>query len=816
MVAEPLVRLPELLAPAGGPAALRAAVNNGADAVYLGVDRFNARRSAENFTLEGLEEHVRFAHLAGTLVYLTLNVLVLEREFDEALEVVDRAWSAGVDAVIVQDLGVLSAIREALPSVRVHASTQLNAHNLPTVETLADLGVSRVTLARELSVAEIAALAERSPVELESFGHGALCMCYSGQCLMSSLIGRRSANRGQCAQPCRLPYELLDAGGEVLAAEGAYLLSPRDLASITALPSLVSTGIAALKIEGRMKSPEYVALVTSVYRAALDRLAEDPGSFEVRDAEMSVLSEAFSRGFSEAYLAGERGNAMMSYRRPNNRGVLVGRVARVEPEGEAIIALETAVESDDTLEFWTGRGRFAQRAGHLRVEGRPSASAPAGCRVGVRTEQPVQAGDRVFRVANAALLAAARRTFEADASDRTPVTVSVRAVRGEPLGIEICDGIGRCGEASGHPVEAARTRELTAEQIREHVGRLGGTPYEPSAWDISLSPGVGLGFSELHQVRREAIADYERGLLAAWADRQRESRTPHAPGIERSAGARSAGDRVKLCVELADAASVEPALQAGADEVHLPVQARRSWADADPRIAPLLPRILHDADFEEALRSLATDGPCAVAANLGAVRAAASQRAVAAHWSLNAVNPWSVAVLNRLGADEVWLSPELSEQQIASIARQSSVPLGTAIYGRQELMVTEHCVLMSEGECDRNCRGCSRRAQTRWLRDRKGYRFPVLTDVAGRSHIYNAVPLDLVPRLAEVLATGVRMLRLDLHSESPAEASTAVQRVRRAIGLAEAGVAPEPAEAEARRAAGDRQTTSGHFYRGVS
>jgi U32 family peptidase len=799
------VTLPELLAPAGGPAALRAAVNNGADAVYLGVNKFNARRGAENFTLDNLAETVRYAHVAGVRAYLTLNVLVLEREMDEALGVVDAAWAAGVDAVIVQDLGVLSAIRAALPHVRIHASTQLNAHNIATVNTLAGMGVSRVTLARELSIPEIASLAKNSTVELESFGHGALCVCYSGQCLMSSLIGRRSANRGQCAQPCRLPYELVDALEGVVPTEGAYLLSPRDLASITALPGLVSTGVAALKIEGRMKSPEYVALVTSVYRKALDRFAEDPEAFEVRDAELSTLAEAFNRGFSEAYLAGERGSAMMSYRRPNNRGILVGRVASVAP-ASATVALETAVESEDTLEFWTSRGRFAQKAGEMTLEGRHVVSAPAGARVTLPVTELVHAGDRVFRVANAALLAAARRTFEsASPAGTVPVKVVVRAVRGEPLTVTITDAAGRSGRADGAIVQSARTRELSAEDVREHVGRLGGTPYEVAAWDIALSPGVGLGFSELHRVRREAIEAYEAALLAPWVDRCPATTAPRA-SLPRTR--RRMRIPVRVVADVTTSAGAEAALRAGADEVHLPTWARLSWDDVDERVVPLVPRIVHDSEFEAFLEPGRVRQK-AVAGNLGALQALAEAGVVLeAHWSLNAVNPWTLDALATLGANEAWLSPELSEQQIRSLASDSPLPVGTAVFGRQELMVTEHCVLMAEGECDRDCRACARRGRTRWLQDRKGYRFPIATDVSGRTHVYNSVPLDLVPRLSEVLATGISALRLDLHTESPDEVSAAVSRVRRALGLAEAGVAQE--------AAVPGPTTSGHFFRGVT
>jgi putative protease len=746
-------------------------------------------------------------------VYLTLNVLVLEREMDEALRVADAAWAAGVDAVIVQDLGLLACLRAVLPHVRVHASTQLNSHNLATVETLADLGVSRVTLARELSTTEMATMVRGAPVELESFGHGALCVCYSGQCLMSSLIGRRSANRGQCAQPCRLPYELVDAETGVVPTEGVYLLSPRDLASITALPALVATGVAALKIEGRMKSPEYVALVTSTYRTALDRLAENPDEFEVRDAEISVLKEAFNRGFSEAYLSDERGNEMMSYRRPNNRGILVGRVVSTG-EGSATVALETAVEGDDTLEFWTGRGRFAQRAGDLVVDGHPLVSAPAGAKATLAVDHVVHTGDRVFRVANAALLSAARRTFDAGSPTPVPMAVSVRAVIGEPLTVEIADDVGRVGSAQGSTVEPARTKEVAAEDIREHVGRLGGTPYEVSEWDIALSPGAGLGFSELHRVRREAIADYEAALLAPWADRAPSAEPPMAPRVRRAqgegrpSGSSGGAPSVQLIAEVASAAAVAAALQAGVDEVHLPTWAPREWSDADRRVVALVPRILHDAEYPAAADAARAAGR-AVVGNLGALaELARSGVDCQAHWSLSALNPWTVQELVELGASEVWLSPELSEQQMRSVASAATVPVGTGVYGRQELMVTEHCVLMAEGPCDQNCRGCQRRGRTRWLVDRKGYRFPVVTDVTGRTHVYNSVPLDLVPRLDAVLATGVTRLRLDLHTESPAEVSAMVARVRRAVSLIEAGVAEQTETLG--------ESTAGHFFRGVT
>ena len=794
---------PELLAPAGGPDAFRAAVANGADAVYLGVESLNARRGAENFTLDGLAEACRYAHLRGVRVYLTANIVVLESELDEAVELVDRAWEAGVDAVIVQDLGLLRALRSLLPDVRVHASTQMNAHNTLTVQTLGALGVSRVTLAREVSIDEIGGFAHEGGIEVESFVHGALCVCYSGQCLMSSLIGRRSANRGLCAQPCRLPYELLDVAGTVLDSPGAHLLSPKDLAGIAVLPDLVRSGVAALKIEGRMKSAEYVALVTGVYRSALDRVVGAPDSFEVRDGELAVLGESFSRGFSEAYLIAERGNDMMSYQRPNNRGVPVGRVSATA-SGRATLSLDAPLDSRDTIEFWTSAGRFAQPAGPLEYAGDQHTVAPVGTRVTVGLDHSVTTGDRVFRVRNAALSDAARRTYSGETA-AVPLAFDVRLVVGEPLQVLVSDERGRRGSATGEVVERARTKAVNAEEVAEHIGRLGGTPYSVGDWDLTMSPDVGIGFSALHRARRDAVASYERTLLAPWAARERVrprvSRPTHH-SAERTT-------RPQLVASVDDLATARACIAAGADRAHVPIDALRRGQPLEAGVVPVLPRIAHDPEVVAAL-GWCTPGIGVVAGNIGLLHDAARRGAVVeAHWSLNAVNAYAVEQLVDLGATKVWVSPELSGRQIAALAAGSSVALGMAIWGAQEVMVTEHCVLMAEGPCTRACGSCERRRAMRVLRDRKGYVFPVRTDIAGRSHVYNSVPLDLVPVLREVLDTGVAAVRLDLQTLTPSQAAAQIARASKAMVAVTSGIdVPDSGTAGA-------PTTTGHFFRGL-
>ncbi|HEY5275700.1 MAG TPA: DUF3656 domain-containing protein [Coriobacteriia bacterium] len=794
----------ELLAPAGGPDSLRAAVRNGADAVYLGTRDLNARRGAENFGGDELRDACRYAHLRGAKVYLTANVLILEDEMSSALEMVARAWEAGVDAVIVQDLGLMACIRATLPEVRIHASTQVDVHNAASIRALERLGVSRITLARELSVPEITALTASAGVELESFVHGSLCFCHSGQCLMSSLAGGRSANRGQCAQPCRLPYELLDATGAAVDVPGRYLLSPRDLCGIGMLPALAASGLAAVKIEGRMKSPEYVASVVSVYRAAIDRVLADPEGFAVREVESDTLEEAFNRGFTPGYLSDVRDDALMSYQRPNNRGVPLGRVVETRP-GRAVVALERALESGDTIEFWTAAGRFAQPAGPLGLGDGTVSAAPVGTKVSIVVENPVRTGDRVFRVMNAALMEAARRSWQSAEEKRAlPLRVHARVRIGEPLSLTL-EASGVSVTVTGAIVESARTRPVTVEDVAEHIGRLGGTPYVAADVTVHLDSLAGIGFSELHRVRREAVDRLDEARLAPWAGRTAPARPapPRLQSIPRSAAAASAPE---LVVVVADEESGRACLAAGAGRV---VVADTSIAPWGPRVRALLPRVAHDAETPDLMARAERFAPPAIAGNLGLVLETGERgEAVEADWGLGATNPWTAGVLAGMGATAVWASPEISGRQLASLVAGSPVPVGVLAGGHVELMVAEHCVLQAVGPCSHDCANCARRRQRWTLRDRKGYVMPVTADPAGRAHIYNAVPLDLSRSIGEILEAGVAMVRLEAQAMDAAGAAALTRewndRLKRASAGKQLPYTPivEP-------------STTGHFYRGV-
>ena len=354
----------ELLAPAGSFDALKAAVNAGADAVYLAGENFGARAYAENFSRENLIDAVKFAHLRGVKIHVTTNTILLDEELDKFAEYVKFLRKADVDALLVQDLGAAKIIREVAPDIPLHASTQMTIHNLEGVKILGELGFTRVVLSRELSLAEIENIAQNSPIETEIFIHGAICICYSGQCLMSSLIGARSGNRGRCAQPCRLPYKLVDVDGKNLLNEnvGEYLLSPKDFNTLELLPQIIETGVTSLKIEGRMKRPEYVATVVKVYRDALDNLGNREsglgiGEFSLFPPPYSLLpnkrklAQIFNRDFTTAYLEKNPGKDLISDKRPNNRGVLIGRVTKVDGN-KLTLKLTEKISVGDQVEIW--------------------------------------------------------------------------------------------------------------------------------------------------------------------------------------------------------------------------------------------------------------------------------------------------------------------------------------------------------------------------------------------------------------------------------------------------------------------------------
>lgn len=824
VMAAPCPKNVELLAPAGNMECLHAAVKAGADAVYLGAGHFNARRGADNFSLENLAEACDYAHLRGVKIYLTLNTVVLPSELPDALELARQAYRCGVDAFIVQDIGISIELSRIMPDVEVHVSTQMNIHDEAGLRAAAALGATRVTLARELSLAEIARLhelAEELGVELESFAHGALCICYSGQCFMSSLVGGRSANRGRCAQACRLPYELHNrALRKTLDAPGEHLLSPKDLCTANLIPELLHAGVASLKIEGRMKSPEYVQAVVGVYRAVIDRVeaaidrdgidsvvASDAPELRASEEEMNVLSEAFSRGFTTAYLKGKRGNEIMSYGRPNNRGVFVGRVAKVR-EGLVFIDPETELHVGDLIEFWTNRGHFVHTIGEFKTD-------RAG-RVFFPVERAVGKGDRVFRVRNA------EAAFVDD--DKLPsVAVCARAELriGQPALLTFTVAAGDASvTVEGPEVEAARTKAITEEEVREHIDRMGTTPFYLSSLEIDLDEGVGMGFSMLHKLRARAAEELQETILAHYHARKLE-RTPSrafAPVVRKG--------WCKVAALATNPACARAAKRAGADLIYVPAANYRrgeaviagqlsdtaEQAGYPKQCIPVLPTVSQMFDEEkrngfDIWKRVKADKPVMVE-NLGQLLHATEMGAapeVGPH--IPVTNKLDLQAMADLGAQRVWLSPELSLVQIEELGDMAPMPLGLTIMGQTELMVTEHCLLMSQGPCNQKCTECARRKSPHYLKDRKGYEMPVITDCTGRSHLYNAVQMDVAHLMPEIIGAGVSTVLVDTTLMNVKETTEKVARAVRARDIA---------QKDGNKVAKAEGATSGHLFRGVS
>lgn len=824
VMAAPCPKNVELLAPAGNMECLHAAVKAGADAVYLGAGHFNARRGADNFSLENLAEACDYAHLRGVKIYLTLNTVVLPSELPDALELARQAYRCGVDAFIVQDIGISIELSRIMPDVEVHVSTQMNIHDEDGLRAAAALGATRVTLARELSLAEIARLhefAEELGVELESFAHGALCICYSGQCFMSSLVGGRSANRGRCAQACRLPYELHNrALRKTLDAPGEHLLSPKDLCTANLIPELLQAGVASLKIEGRMKSPEYVQAVVGVYRAVIDRVeaaiardgidsiaTSDVPELRASEEEMNVLSEAFSRGFTTAYLKGKRGNEIMSYGRPNNRGVFVGRVAKVR-EGLVFIDPETELHVGDLIEFWTNRGHFVHTIGEFKTD--------RASRVFFPVERAVGKGDRVFRVRNA------EAAFVDD--DKLPsVAVCARAELriGQPALLTFTVAAGDASvTVEGPEVEAARTKAITKEEVREHIDRMGTTPFYLSSLEIDLDEGVGMGFSMLHKLRARAADELQETILAHYHARKLE-RTPSrafAPVVRKG--------WCKVAALATNPACARAAKRAGADLIYVPAANYRrgeaviagqlsdtaEQAGYPKQCIPVLPTVSQMFDEEkrngfDIWKRVKADKPVMVE-NLGQLLHATEMGAapeVGPH--IPVTNKLDLQAVADLGAQRVWLSPELSLVQIEELGDMAPMPLGLTIMGQTELMVTEHCLLMSQGPCNQKCAECARRKSPHYLKDRKGYEMPVITDCTGRSHLYNAVQMDVAHLMPEIIGAGVSTVLVDTTLMNVKETTEKVARAVRARDIA---------QKDGNKVAKAEGATSGHLFRGVS
>lgn len=784
----------ELLAPVGSREALVAAVESGADAVYLAGKMFGARASAPNFSDEELAEAVRFAHLRSVLVYVTVNTLIDNSEVPAFITYLRHLYQIGVDAIIVQDVGAFEIAKKVIPDMPIHASTQMTVHNLEGVQLLAELGFERVVVSRELSMEDLAYIGKNTEVEIEAFVHGALCISYSGQCLMSSLIGGRSGNRGRCAQPCRLPYTLVDQSGKDVMNEGdagEYLLSPRDLNTLELIPELIEAGVTSFKIEGRMKRAEYVAVAVDTYRRAIDAYLANQENFVVAEQEQKDLAQIFNRDFTTAYLKKNHGRNMMSDRRPNNRGVRIGRVSDYQyQERTATIKLDEPLYINDIIEFWVKvGGRVSTTISAMTVDGLPVTAAPAGAEVKIGV-QPVRINDRVFKVFDAGLMERARSFFtEPNAIRRVPVDIAVDVREGQPLTISMKDAEGFCGNAATVFVaEKAIKRPLTAEAITKQLDRLGSTIFSLNQLQCNIIGEVMVPVSEINDARRRAVEDLERTRLSAYdraplLDKHVSAYDfiPHTMKSDRDHKLKQTITAPLLTVNVDTLDKLKACIKSGADLIlfggesfnHQVITADDYRKAVDitreygKKIILNTPRIVKEwqmKDIKAELTLFQQLQPDAVSiSNLGVLYAAKQLVELPLHgdYPLNIYNDMSIRFFAEQGMTSMTLSPELNCSQIANLSHDK-IDVECLVHGNLTLMVSEYCMMGSylgglhTGKCNQACM----RGEFQ-LNDRKNERFPVVTDQFCRMHILNGKVLSMLPHVPKFGLMGIDRIRVE-------------------------------------------------------
>lgn len=809
--------VPELLAPAGTMDAFKAALAAGADAIYCGMGAFNARRNAENLTMESFTDACAMAHVAGSRVYVTTNILVREDELPRALALVHDCAAAGADAFIFQDWGLLALVRELWPRIECHLSTQANVHDPNGVRFAVRQGCSRVTLSRELSLPEIASCSGLG-AELEVFGHGALCVCYSGECLLSSMQRGKSANRGLCRQPCRLPYRMLDdRGREVSGVGGTRLLSPRDCCTIADLPDLVRAGMGALKIEGRMKAPDYVGTVVGAYRRALDEVGR--GLEPTSDAAvMRALARAFNRDFTDGYLHGVSDNSIMSYERGNNRGQLAGRVHAIRGR-LTVLALDEPVGEGDLLEI-RNPDRFDD---YVTVPSPRDADAPCVLEVALPRAMGVGCPVRVIRSERG--MAEAREFASRAWPRKRPVDVRVTARVGRPFTVELAtraddahpDSLARSARVvhEGFVVERARTRAVTAQEIAEHVCRFGTSPFVEADVRVDVDEGVGMPFSAVHAARAEAVAELIDEIGRAW--REAASGLIDAPfSVHARPAFPPASEKPVVCALVSCGEAAREARRAGAGLVYAYVEdivggqcssGRRGLGSESLEPADTIPvfgEVSRAAEFERFGRVLENcEHPVLGTAGWleHGLRVGASDP-----WLWNTVplhNHAAFEVMRREGVRGAWLSPELELLEIRQLAKTCGMRLGATVLGHIRTMTTEHCLLQSMGDCARACPTCPRRTAGATVRDEFDRPSIVTSDAFGRSRLWQHDLLDVTPQIPELLESGVTRFMVDCSLFEPAEAARMVRRASEALACALDGRVPAPRL---------RGATSGHLF----
>ncbi len=787
---------------------MRAAVENGADAVYFGLNcGFNARARATNIVPGELAEVLSFLHHRGVKGFVTLNTLAFSDELAELESLVQHIARSDVDAVLVQDLGLARLVRAICPDLSIHASTQMTLSSAECIHVAEELGIERVVLPRELSIREIAKLRKSTNVELEAFVHGALCVAYSGQCLTSESLGGRSANRGQCAQACRLPYDLICDGEDVDLGDQKYLLSPQDLAAYELTPDLIAAGICSFKIEGRLKTPEYVANITRHYRQAIDAaVCGEPVEFtreEVREMELS-----FSRGFSPGWLNGDDHKMLVPGFSSSKRGVLLGEITQFK--GSRIeIRLAGSVARGDGIVFDGDRAAKAEQGGRvygISIRGRSEESATGGL-VDLEFQRDLldfdqlYVGQRIWKTDDPQLTARLRKSFTGpDPLRKRPVTVHVRAVAGEPMTITA-----RLKEfqASGQEIvvhvdspeslPVARKHPITRDFLQEQLSRLGNTVYELTQLDAEISGDPMIPLSVLSKLRQQMVTDLDQVTRIS---RVRQISTSSPLQRLRDSVDKAAQDQEQISADprlhvlcrtldqLRELARIKHGLNSASDRQRSVVYADfsdiREYREAtqvahESGLAIFLatPRIQKPDELGlfHAIGKHQADG--ILVRNLAGLRYFTERGVtVVADYSLNVTNELTAAFLKQQAAERLTASYDMNRDQLLTMVAAVPAPwLEVVIHQHMPMFHMEHCVFCAVLSPGTNKTNCGRPCDTHvvQLRDRVGSEHPLQADVGCRNTLFNAVPQSAAEAVGTLIEQGIRDFRIEFLTETPTE-----------------------------------------------
>ena len=801
----------ELLAPVGSFDSLKAAVQNGANAVYLGGKDFSARASANNFDREELKEAVKYAHIRDVRVFVTTNTLIKQNELEDFVEYAKFLYDIDVDAIIMQDIGAAMLIHELLPDFELHASTQMVAHSLEDVQYLESIGFKRVVLARELTVEEIKYICDNANVDIEIFVHGALCVCYSGGCLMSSMIGNRSGNRGRCAQPCRQKYTMIDIStGEEIHNNGDYLLSTKDLNTIEEIDKIIDTGVLSLKIEGRMKKPEYVATVIKSYRDAIDEY-ETTKKVNISDETMEDLYTIFNRKFTKGLILGEVGEEVMNSNVPNNQGLYVGKVVDYNKKAKRLkIKLEGTLKKGDGINLGGGtigriiKGKDITQRGYK------------GETIELDFIGEAKKNQLVFKTSDTDLIDRAQKTYTQDkefAKSLIDAEISIKLDSYPEL--RLIDKNENIVTVQGDKlVEKALKVALSEEKIETQIKKLGNTPYEIDQLKINLDEGVSMPISLINQMRREAIELLDNARISVKGRMYKDNDIKYSPKIY----SRNADNKSKIRVKVNNIEALKSILNLDIDMIYYEdvstIEQAMTMANANnKKLIYSAPRIVRNREYKRLEKSEEYCRDHVQISALGQVKYYKENSESVkfdVDYYLNPFNSETINHYKKEGAETVCISQELNLHEIKETTQYTDLEIETVAYGYIPMMLSEYCpmgVVARSCKKDKRCANCKESKYV--LRDFKGEEYRVSQDIFCRSTIYNSSANCLINNLDELSEAGINIFRLDFTHETP----ELIEKITESfIDVIENDFV---ADAKSLEVFEDMDTTLGHLYKGV-